>query len=563
MFLKISKKSLFLLFLGFMVIPLPSYCEEVAEIEAVSLIYIPEEHKVVGEGDVCIKHRDFNIRADKVIYLVEEGEIFAEAVLGRKVEISRNGYKLYGDSLYYNLFENKGFMTGAESSANGVNLKGDRLEFYMTDEVPPKKFLFFRSSPKKLKKPAFEFSMVNGRFTTCKLYRPSYYVIGSKIILYPDRSIRIVKPTIFIGEERFLTFPFDYTFSIERREFSFVAPVLGFTSTLGWYGGFSFRNASTDFPFSITLLYSEKQDLVGKASGGFGLYDNWRFYFDLERSEEWQDEKLKWRTLLRLAKISKDLDISLSYIKNRKLWVLRDDADIKAVYSAVPELYFKYSVKPFVLFARWGDYEEGGLREGKLTLGGAINLSEKIKENIVFDSTLVYLKDYYESEYEREILYHEEILKWSVGMFTVVGGYLERKVSGETPFYFDKYEVLRKYLVGVEYSSDMAKLKNYFYYDDFKDNWRDFIGEFSLNLGARVYFSIKPWYYLDEGNWREIDYNIVYYLCPCGCTSLELTFHDDLRKENDDVLWLKFYISSAAFSLVSGSLPEKDSLIPR
>ncbi|MBC7240409.1 MAG: hypothetical protein H5T71_09950, partial [Chloroflexi bacterium] len=76
-----------MLFLGFMVIPLPSYCEEVAEIEAVSLIYIPEEHKVVGEGDVCIKHRDFNIRADKVIYLVEEGEIFAEAVLGRKVEI--------------------------------------------------------------------------------------------------------------------------------------------------------------------------------------------------------------------------------------------------------------------------------------------------------------------------------------------------------------------------------------------------------------------------------------------------------------------------------------------
>lgn len=557
-----SKLWVSLVFFMFIVSAVPSYAEEVAEIEAMSLLYIPDESKVVGEGDVVIRHRDFKVSADRVVYLVDRGEIFSESILGRKVKISRNEYDVYAESLYYNLFERRGFLKKAETYEDGIILKGENVDFRLTDQVPARKFLFFKSPPKRLKEPGYEFSVTNGRFTTCKLYNPYYYISGAKVILYPDGTIRVVRPSIYIGGSKLLTLPFDYSFNIEAKEIPLLAPVVGYTSTLGWYGGLVFKNSSAYFPFTIALLYSEKQNFVGKADGSIKLSEGWRFYFDIERSEEWEGERLKWRTALRFTEKTNNTELSLSYIKDRKLWVLRDDVDIKAVYSALPEVYFKYSVEPFTFFLRWGDYEEGDVRRGKVTIGGSLSEEKRITESLKFNVSITYLKDYYESDEEREILYHEEMLRWGVGKFALVGGYLERKVFGDTPFYFDKYDPLRKYLLGAEYSSDSMKVKSYFYYDDLKNGWRDLIGEVSLNLGTRAFLSIKPWYYLDEGNWREVDYRVIYYLCPCGCTSLELAFHDDLRKENDDVLWIRLYVSSAAFSLVSGEMPQKDSLIP-
>lgn len=556
------KLLLFILFL-FMNISTSYSEEEMVEVSAINLIYIPEESKVLGEGDVFIRHKGFEVQADEATYLVERGEILAKSLLGKQVRVSYNGYVLYGKELYYNIFEKRGFMIKIESEKSGISFKGERVDFYLTDRVPPRKLLFFKSSSKGLEKPSFEVSINKGSFTACKLYKPSYYLSGSKIILYPDGTVSVIKPALHLGGTKVLTLPFDYSFNIKEKKYFLITPVIGFTSTLGWYGGIAFENSSDVFPFSIALLYSEDQGFVGRTRGSVRLSKEAWFLFDIERSEDWEDGKLNWRTELRFAGRRDNLDLSLAYIKDKKYWVLRDGEDVKTIYSAIPEVYAKYYFGPLLFFARWGSYEEKNVNQSKFTLGGSLTLEKSFEKNLLFNLELIYLKDYYENDLEREISYYRGVLKWNSSKISVLMGYLERKVFGETPFYFDSYDSMRKYFLGAEYLLPSFSLKSYFYYDDLKGNMRDWIGEISMSLGNRAFFSIKPWYYLDEGSWREIDYNIIYYLCPCGCTSIELGFHDDLRKENDDVLWLRLYISPTTFSFVSGGLPEEDSLIPR
>ncbi|MCS7234001.1 MAG: hypothetical protein N3C62_04470 [Synergistetes bacterium] len=542
----------------------PSYAEEVlAEIGAVNLLYIPEEAKVVGEGSVFIKHRDFKIWADKAVYLIEKGEIFAESALGKEIKVAHDSYVLYGKELYYNVFEKRGFLVRAKIEEKGINFKGEKVDFYITDKVPPRKIFFFKSAPKSLEKMGVEVSISKCSFTTCKLYKPSYYVSGSKVILYPDGTVRLVKPVLHFGGAEVLPLPFDYSFNVREEKFFLFVPVVGFTSALGWYGGIAFEGSSDSFPFNITLIYSERHGFVGRATGDMRLSEEARVSLDIERSEEWGNGKPKWRTELRFVEKEENFELSLAYIKDKKYWVLRDDEDIRVTYSAIPEIYAKYCLGSLLLFARWGDYEEKGISQNKLTLGSSLNLEKEIRENLLFDFEIVYLKDYYQNKLEREISYYQWVLKWRLKELSVLTGYMERKVFGKTPFYFDSYDPMRKYFVGVKYFSENLSLTSYFYYDDLKDNLRDLIVEISKSIGSRMFFSVKPWYYLDDGKWREIDYRVVYYLCPCGCTSMELGFHDDLRKENDDVLWVRFYVFPTSFSFVSGTLPERDSLIPR
>lgn len=536
--------------------------DEAIEITAVSLSYFPSEAKIVGEGDVFIRHKDFNVWADKVIYLVERGEVFAEASLGRVIKISRGKHVLYGKRLYYDSFKKTGFMEHVESEEDGIRFSGERVEVALVDTVPSESFLFFKTKPQKLEKEDLEFSITTGRFTTCKLSKPTYFVSGARIVVYPGGRVRVVRPTLFVGGERVFSLPFDYSFSVKGIRGFLIMPSVGFSSSLGWYGGISVDSFSEHFPFSITLLYSEEQGFVGKAKASLKTSKNSWLSLDVERSEDWDTTRMRWRSGIELLWEGNNYKFTMRYLKDRKYWVLRDDEYIKTIYSAVPEISAKYSFNPLTLFVRWGNYEEKGVTESKLTLGAALEFDKKIGKDLSLTSKLIYIKDYYEGDQERELAYYQGIISWDLGKLTVLSGYLERKVSGETPFYFDRYDPLRKYLVGFEYQFQDLALKVYLYYDDLKNGWRDIKGEFSFSLGSKAYLSIKPWYYLDEDRWREVNYGLIYHLCPCGCMSLSIDFHNDLRRENEDVFWLRFYIHTSSLSFVSGTLPGEDSLIP-
>jgi len=532
------------------------------EIKAVSLSYYPSESKVVGEGDVLLKHEGINVWADKIVYFADKGEAFAEALLGRFVRISKDGHILYGKKLYYNFMEKRGFIEDAEAEEAGVIFKGKRFEVSFIDIIPRDKFLFFRTKPEKLPQPDFEISLVDARFTTCKLFEPTYFVSGDRIVIYPNGKVKVVKPSLFLGGKKVISLPFDYNFSVKKAQIFMLMPSVGFTSTLGWYGGMSVESFYNHFTFSFNLLYSEKQGLVGRAKVGFKISESSEASLGLERSEDWDTFKMRWRTDLSFELKEDKFKFRLNYLKDKKYWVLRDDEDVKTIYSATPEVYVKYALNPFLFFVRFGSYEEYGINRDKLTLGAALDVERKLGSNISVSSKLIYLKDYYDGGDEREIAYYYGLLAWKLDGFTIKGGYMERKVFGHTPFYFDKYDPLRKYLLGFETSLGDVIFKSYLYYDDLNESLRDLKGEISFNLKGRLYFSLKPWFYLDEGKWREIDYGLTYYLCPCGCTSLRIDFHDDMRKENDDVLWLRLYLYPSSLSLVSGSVPEEDSLIP-
>lgn len=539
--------------------------DNAVEISAVALSYFPSEAKIVGEGDVFVKQGDLNLWADKVIFLIDRKEIFAKAFLGNKVRIARGKYTLYGSEIYYNALKRRGFVISAEGEARGTRFYGSKVEFELIDTIPAHKFLFFRTKPVKLKKPDFEVTIIHGKFTSCRLYKPTYFISGERIVVYPNGNVRVKKLSLFIGGRKVISLPFDYSFNLRRGRGLMIMPMVGYTASLGWYGGFYIGDIGDSLSFSTALFYSERQGIVGKSNLEWTFSKSSKLSIDVERSEDWDDDStIRWRTDISLLSMHGNFNLRVSYLMDKKLWVLRDDEDIKTVYSAFPEVSLKYEVSPLLLFMRWGDYREDDVREGKLTLGAYLSWERGLSKTLSFSLESVYLKDYYESDWEREILYDKAMLSWKLGnKFTLMGGYHERKVYGSTPFYFDEYEPLRRYLIGFKKRLGETNIEMIFSYDDLRDSWRDLKGKISFSLGPRFYMSVEPWYYLDEDRWREINYDITYYLCPCGCMSLKVEFHDDLREENDDTLWIKLYVSSASFSFRSGAFPQKDSLIPR
>ncbi len=534
------------------------------EISAVSLSYFPSEAKIIGEGEVIVRQGELNLWADKVIFFIRKKEIFAKAFLGSKVKIAKGKHALYGSEAYYNALKKEGYIINAEGEVRGVRFCGEKVEFEFTDKVPARRFFLFKTKPVKLKKPGFEVVMLHGKFTSCKLYNPTYFVSGKKIIVYPNGNVRIVKPSLFIGGHKVVSFPFDYSFSLKKGKGLMMVPIAGYTSNLGWYGGFYISDTADSTLFSIALFYSEKQGIVGRSKLEWNLSRSSKFLINMERSEDWSGDRVRWRSDISFLTSCDRLSFRVSYLDDKKFWVLRDDKDIKTIYSAFPEAVLKYSFSPLLIFARWGDYRENGVREEKLTLGAALTWVDHLSKTLSLAVESAYLKDFYEGDFEREIFYNDAMLNWNLGnRLTLMGGYRERKVFGSTPFYFDKYEPLRKYILGFRKAIGRTDIEVLFSYDDLRDSWRDLKGKISFSLGLRFYMSVEPWYYIDEGEWKEVNYDITYYLCPCGCTSLKVEFHDDLREENDDALWVKLYFSSASFSFKSGAFPEKDSLIPR
>ncbi len=175
----------------FLVIPAPfGYCEELSEVaepEPASIHIVRgaidynwREKTILIEADdrsdPSVFFREFSITA-KTIHYDETTEILSAT---GEVRLWDRGTILRGDSLRFNLKEEKGTITNLQSTelTPGIFFKGETLEFQKRPFKTPKD----GTEPDT----ADEYTLYNGSATTNDLPYPFYYFEFSKTLIVPD-----------------------------------------------------------------------------------------------------------------------------------------------------------------------------------------------------------------------------------------------------------------------------------------------------------------------------------------------------------------------------------------
>jgi len=183
------------------------------------LDYDEESNFIYGRTRTRVWYRDVYLEADRLIYDVRLNEVqaYGDVILRQK------GDEYRADSLWFSLDKGRGYAYGASGHHKDIYIHSDPKEkdvptFELLDQTEahqPREALFRKSS-----------------FTTCDFPLPHYRIQGKEILLYTNDRIFIRDATFYLWEIPVFYLP-AYTGSlVEASPWSFQ---LGYNSRLGAY----------------------------------------------------------------------------------------------------------------------------------------------------------------------------------------------------------------------------------------------------------------------------------------------------------------------------------------
>lgn len=184
------KKIVFLIiFLSFNKI----FAEEIV-LNAENILYDKSKNKVFAFGDVSVKYKDTFLNTEYLEYDIEKNEIY----ITTETTLSYRSNKLILQSLVYNItndtFSAKGFYT-----------------YYHP--------WYSYSQEAKLKKE--EFLLDDAKVTHCGLKNPHYCFNSKKVIIYPQKKIKLYSPKLVIRKTPILWIPY-YEISLKPTKDCFI-----------------------------------------------------------------------------------------------------------------------------------------------------------------------------------------------------------------------------------------------------------------------------------------------------------------------------------------------------
>lgn len=220
-----------------------------------STIYSIDGRKVYLFGNAKINYEDIELTAAYIEVDMEKNILYAEGVpdsLG-KVQgqpiFTQGGETMQAKKLTYNVQTQKGFIRG---------LYSEQEEGYLHSEETKKE-------------PDNTINLNRGKYTTCELEHPHFYLKLSKAKVVPDKAIVASYSYLVIADVPLypIMLPFGYFPTKKERASGFIIPTFGEEQTRGFFlkeGGYYF--AFNDY-VDLTLkgdIYSKGSWQIGAAS---------------------------------------------------------------------------------------------------------------------------------------------------------------------------------------------------------------------------------------------------------------------------------------------------------
>ncbi len=188
--------SKLLIFVVFILNTFYIFCQEVI-INAESILYDKDNNKLIAEENVKVKYKDTTLETQSLIYDVSENVIYTST---DTTIISPDG-KLFVKSLEYNINSEqltiKNFYAYYEpwySYSDSCNMEKEKLLLY------------------------------NAKVTHCNKKDPHYYFKSKKVIIYPEKKIKLYSPTLVIRKIPVLWSPY-YEVSLKpKKDYVLVEP---------------------------------------------------------------------------------------------------------------------------------------------------------------------------------------------------------------------------------------------------------------------------------------------------------------------------------------------------
>lgn len=184
--------------------------------------------RIYEQGDV--KYQDLNLKADYMEIDMENKLIFARGrpdtvtMKTTRPEFSDKQQSFTMDTLFYNLDSKKANATGLASQDGEGYLTGERVK-KMDDNT---------------------LNIVHGKFTTCDLTHPHFYIAMSRAKAIPGKKV-IIGPSYLVMEDvpiYFLGIPFGFFPMQQESNSGVITPSVGEESIKGFYlrnGGYYFK----------------------------------------------------------------------------------------------------------------------------------------------------------------------------------------------------------------------------------------------------------------------------------------------------------------------------------
>jgi hypothetical protein len=216
------------------------------------LDYDEESNFIYGRARTRVWYKDVYLEADRLVYDVRLNEVqaYGDIILKTKEDEYR------ADSLWYSMDNGRGYAYGASGRRRNIFIHSDPREkenpafqlLGQTDNHKPREALFRNSS-----------------YTTCDFPVPHYRISCSEILLYPDDRIFLRGATFYVWDVPVFYLPV-YTRSLkESFPWSFY---VGYASELGGY----LRIAYDYYHLEQEPDIHDEKDWVKKSSGHLSAY---------------------------------------------------------------------------------------------------------------------------------------------------------------------------------------------------------------------------------------------------------------------------------------------------
>ncbi len=485
-------------------------------VEADQVTYDQSAQTVEATGNVRLRYRGINLRADHVLFELAKERLTAR---GHVVLIDAQGREMQGDALTYDIRLDLAEMQRSETIVDRVYVRSERLRVQ-----------------RRL------VTATEATATTCDPARPAYRITAGQIEIRPGDRLTARRASLWVGRFRVLTLPVLTVSLRTAEETARSLPRFGYNTTDGFWIDYTYGYDLGSFPSALYLKYGTKTGFIARNSLA---YRRPPYSFDLT--------------------VGRNQDINMNVFDQAEVVLSR-------VETQVPRLPLFYSVS-----AGTGWFRESTTRVETSRTQYAVALRTSvvaISPQTNWQAAASWSDAWYGSGARQGVLRVNSSVTHQLSARETLGlSYALVEVSGGTPFAFDSVAVAdRIHTAALQYvrtgdrggaATALTLGAGYNFRDRTPSvilgygervpdryHW-SLLGEYNLGttdtkltvdaglrLGYGTYFTVQGIYHTLTGTFEDLDYTIASRLCDCFDVSL---LYRQVRQE----IW--FQISLTAF----------------
>ncbi len=542
------------------------------DIKADHISYSSCKNVVVAEGNVVLKRGVIKIKAARVRFVVPEQKVWAYAGKDKPLAFWWGSRRLNGKEAWYDFKKRVGVLKDASGEDYYTHFKGKEVIVEPRKDIKHSIIFLLGKKVHKARPGEFQERVKEGHFTTCEdAKHPQYEIISKEILILPGDLIVMKHPTFYLKGHPLFVYPFDYIIPLGKggKKTQFV-PSFGYNDDDGWYvvsEGTFFMGSMIG---ALWLGYGSKSGLGGRLSFEGYLDKEIRIFLYGGYTKDITGDEKRWRYGVYFSRNYKRFSWTIRYTVDENYEVVDEDGnEDKYVIQRAPEITFYF--KPFRLgeskwsvsaLLDWGKFKDESKGEDETRTKFAVGFTRRpiyLTKNLYMPLHFGFEKRWYSGSSEKfEVLETDIGLVWLMSKkLTFSSYYVNRDVTGKSLLSFESVDPAKEVRTRLSYVlSSRFRFSFGAKYDILSSQWTNYYPSTSWVMGSAKYpwhFSISADYSATNSSWNKINYS-VYRDLPCRWRGVFI-YKDDRTDENDDELWLYFYLKpfpEARFGVYKG-----------